>query len=253
MPPPEQGWHFPLSARSIRLFHMGYFMQLSIKSLSFAALLGVAAVSASVFAGEPQPVEPPPEATLAEDVAGKVIVGWIEKGLILPEQTAVKVKVDSGALTSSMHAVNLERFKRDGKRWVRYDVEVKDADTGEAVTLKFERPVFRQITVRGAGGEDYRPVVKMRMCIGNRIYEEQFSLRDRSDMTYPVLLGRRTIEHIGLIDVSSTFLLPLECPEQASEDERKRQQQMKSDATLVDDSQIDQPFDMEEDEQEGRE
>src|SRR5690606_41240634 len=96
-----------------------------------------------------------------------------------------------------------------------------------ALPLHDALPIFyRQITGRGAGGEDYRPVVKMRMCIGNRIYEEQFSLRDRSDMTYPVLLGRRTIEHIGLIDVSSTFLLPLECPEQASEEERQRQQKL---------------------------
>src|SRR5690606_26295624 len=105
-------------------------------------------------------------------------------------------------------------------------------------TMKFERPLYRQITVRGAGGEDHRPVVKMRLCIGNRVYEEQFSLRDRSGMTYPVLLGRRTIEHTGLIDVSSTLLLPLECPEQASDEERSRQQQMQQAATLVDDSRM---------------
>lgn len=229
-------------------------MQLSFKSLSFSALLGLSVMSLPVQ-GDAKPVEPPADAVLTEDVEGKVIVGWIEKALILPEQTAVKVKVDSGALTSSMHATNLERFKRDGKRWVRYDVDVTDADTGEKVTMKFERPLYRQITVRGAGGEDYRPVVKMRMCIGNRIYEEQFSLRDRSDMTYPVLLGRRTIEHIGLIDVSSTFLLPLECPEQASDEERSRQQKMQEDSTLVDDSHIDELSEPEEedDEQEGGE
>ncbi|WP_235991381.1 retropepsin-like aspartic peptidase RloA3 [Halopseudomonas xiamenensis] len=230
-------------------------MQLSIKNLSLAALLSTAAVSTSVFAQTQEAIEPPADAVMSEDLTGKVVVGWIEKGLILPEQTAVKVKVDSGALTSSMHAVNLERFTRKGKRWVRYDVEVKDADTGKRVTMHFERPVYRQITVRGAGGEDYRPVVKMRMCIGNRIYEEQFSLRDRSDMTYPVLLGRRTIEHIGLIDVSDTFMLPLDCPEEASEEERSRQQQLRDDANLVDDSQIDQPSETEEedDEQEGAE
>jgi len=228
-------------------------MQLSIKSLSLAALLSTAAVSPGVFAATQEAIEPPADAVMSEDLTGKVVVGWIEKGLILPEQTAVKVKVDSGALTSSMHAVNLERFTREGKRWVRYDVEVKDADTGKRVTMNFERPVYRQITVRGAGGEDYRPVVKMRMCIGNRIYEEQFSLRDRSDMTYPVLLGRRTIEHIGLIDVSDTFMLPLDCPETASEDERNRQQQLRDDASLVDDSQVDEPSETEEedDEQEG--
>src|SRR5690606_32621289 len=114
---------------------------------------------------------------------------------------------------------------------------------------------YRQITVRAAGGEDYRPVGKRRMCTGNRIYEEQLSLRHRSDTTYPVLLGRRTIEHIGLIDVSSTFLLPLECPEQASEEERQRQQKRKEDPSLIDESQIDQPSDPEEedDEQEGGE
>ncbi|WP_226944871.1 ATP-dependent zinc protease [Pseudomonas sp. FME51] len=228
-------------------------MQLSIKSLSLTALLSAAVVSTAVMAEAKGAIEPPDNAVLTEDIAGKVVVGWIEKGLILPEETAVKIKVDSGALTSSMHAVNLERFTRKGKKWVRYDVPVVDADTGHRVTLHFERPVFRQMTVRGAGGEDYRPVVKMRMCVGNRIYEEQFSLRDRSDMTYPVLLGRRTIEHIGLIDVSDTFMLPLDCPDAASEDERSRQQLMKEDASLVDDSQIDKPSEPEEEDREDRE
>ena len=228
-------------------------MQLSIKSLTLAALLSTAAVSTAVLAEAQGAIEPPDNAVLTEDIAGKVVVGWVEKGLILPEEAVVKIKVDSGALTSSMHAVNLERFTREGKKWVRYDVPVVDADTGNRVTLHFERPVFRQMTVRGAGGEDYRPVVKMRMCVGNRIYEEQFSLRDRSDMTYPVLLGRRTIEHIGLIDVSDTFMLPLDCPDAASEDERNRQQLMKDDASLVDDSQINAPSEPEEDDREDRE
>jgi hypothetical protein len=176
----------------------------------------------------------------------KVIVGWIEKGRILPEHTMVKIKVDSGALTSSMHAVDIENFKRKGKSWVRYDVPVRDADTGKQVNLQFERPVYRRILVRGAGGEDRRPVVKMSMCIGNQIYEEQFSLRDRGDMRYPVLIGRRTIEHIGLIDVSRTFMVELECPETAESDERGKQDRMRNDATLVDESEMDKPEETEE-------
>lgn len=231
-------------------------MRLSIKGVPLAATLlaGCMAWGAAV-AGPEGNLELQDDAVLAEDISGKMVVGWIEKGLILPEHTAVKIKVDSGALTSSMHAKNLKRFTRKGKKWVRYDVNVVDADTGERVTLNFERPVYRQILVRGAGGEDHRPVVKMRMCIGNKVYEEQFSLRDRSSMTYPVLIGRRTIEHIGLIDVSSTFMLPLDCPEAAEQNERKRQKRLKEDATLVDDSQMDKPAETEEedDEQEGGE
>ncbi|PAU89013.1 ATP-dependent zinc protease [Pseudomonas sp. WN033] len=193
-----------------------------------------------------------PEAS-EQPVAAKVIVGWVEKGRILPEHTAVKIKVDSGALTSSMHAINIENFTLNGNPWVRYDVPVKDADSGELVTLKFERPVYRRVLVRGAGGEDRRPVVKMAMCIGNQVYEEQFSLRDRGDMTYPVLIGRRTIEHVGLIDVSRTFLLKLDCPEAEETRERERVERMKEDAELVDDTALDEPEQVEEeDEQEQR-
>src|SRR5690606_33559204 len=136
--------------------------------LSFAALFGRSAISTALLA-EPPAVEPPAGAVMSEAVEGEVIVGWVEKGLRLPEQTAVKVEGDSGALISSIHAITLERFRRAGKRSVRYDVEVKEAATGEMITLQFERPAYRQITVRGAGGEDSRPALKTRMCIGNGI------------------------------------------------------------------------------------
>ncbi|HDZ57420.1 MAG TPA: ATP-dependent zinc protease [Pseudomonas xinjiangensis] len=188
--------------------------------------------------------------TTTEQLDEKVVVGWIEKGRILPEHTAVKIKVDSGALTSSMHAVNIESFKRKGKDWVRYDVPVKDADTDEMVNLEFERPIFRKILVRGAGGTDRRPVVKMSICMGSKVYEEQFSLRDRGDMTYPVLIGRRTIEHVGLIDVSQTFLLPLDCPVSAENAERSKQKSMREDSTLVDNSKADEAEEIEEEHEE---
>ncbi len=204
-----------------------------------AALLASAASLASEL--QEVPDELPEEPTMGNDVPSHLIVGWVEKARLLPEQTAVKVKVDSGALTSSMHAVNIDQFIRDGKRWVRYDVPVKDADTGERITMHFEVPVYRRVLVRGAGGEDRRPVVKMSMCIGDRIYEEQFSLRDRGDMNYPVLLGRRTIAHMGLIDVANTFLLPLNCPEDADQQERDRLAELQADASLIDDSKMDDP------------
>jgi hypothetical protein len=216
-------------------------MQSVVKLVSVSAWMLLAGFSAAAQAGS---------SDNGMDEAGayheQQIVGWIEKGLILPEHTAVKIKVDSGALTSSMHAVNLESYTHNGKPWVRYEVPVKDADTDELVVMQFERPVFRRILVRGAGGSDRRPVVKMSICMGNQVYEEQFSLRDRGDMTYPVLIGRRTIEHIGLIDVSDTFLLKPSCSQQEHEDERDKQQRMRDDESMVDGSAIDQPEQAEE-------
>ena len=145
------------------------------------------------------------------EAAPKKIFGWIEEGVIEPEHISIKIKLDTGALTSSLDARDLTRFSRDGESWVRFKMEVKDSETGKLAVALFERPVERRVKVRGAGGIDRRPIVFMDMCIGDRIYHEEFSLNDRGKMLYPALIGRRTIEHLGLIDVSRTFTREPNC------------------------------------------
>lgn len=145
-----------------------------------------------------------------------VVYGWVEKGLILPDavsakRVAVKMKLDTGALTSSMDARNLHHFERDGKPWVRFNLVLTDANSGEQVTRQIERPVERSVMVRGAGGSDRRPTVTMSICLGHKRYEEWFTLRDRSKMTYPVLLGRRLLAELGPVDASRTFTVQPDC------------------------------------------
>lgn len=139
------------------------------------------------------------------------LLGWVEEGLLLPEGVSVKMKLDTGALTSSMDAREIERFERDGEKWVRFKVRLEDSDTGKTVSIPFERQIERTIKVRGAGGAERRPVVSMQMCIGDQVYDEQFSLNDRDKMIYPVLIGRRTLEHLGAVDASRTFTLEPRC------------------------------------------
>lgn len=139
------------------------------------------------------------------------VFGWVEEGILLPEKVSVKIKLDTGALTSSMDAKDLERFEKDGEKWVRFNVEVKDSDTGKMVSIPFERRVERSVKVRGAGGAERRPVVKLKMCIGDQVYNEEFSLNNRGKMLYPVLIGRRTLEHLGAVDVSRTFTTEPKC------------------------------------------
>ena len=137
--------------------------------------------------------------------------GWVEEGLILPEETRVKFKLDTGALTSSMHAENIDRFKKNGDDWVRFTVELEDIDSDKQVETRLERKIVRKIKVRGAGGAEERPVVLMKVCLGNRIHEEQFSLNDRDKMNYPVLIGRRMLEDVGPVDSSKTFTTEPNC------------------------------------------
>jgi hypothetical protein len=139
------------------------------------------------------------------------VLGWVEKIQFAEWGVEVKAKVDTGALTSSMHATHIERFEKDGDKWVRFMVDVEDQRNEESVQKLFERPLYRNVILRGAGGEDRRPVVLMEVCIGQAVYEEQFSLEDRSDMLYPVLLGRRTIQHLGVVDVTRTFVTEARC------------------------------------------
>lgn len=62
----------------------------------------------------------------------------------------------------------------------------------------------------GAGGDD-RPVVKMQICIGNQLLNEEFSLRIRKNMIYPGLVGRTSLKHVGPVDVSKKFTREPDC------------------------------------------
>lgn len=172
-------------------------MQQTTRNWLAAALLG-ALITPTAFAA-------------SNTEAPRQVFGWVEEGLIQPENISVKIKMDTGALTSSMDAKDLEHFQKNGEKWVRFTVEVKDSQSGRLVSAPFERKVERSVKVRGAGGAESRPVVLMQMCIGRRVYSEQFSLNDRGDMLYPVLIGRRTLEKLGPIDVSRTFTQQPHC------------------------------------------
>lgn len=143
--------------------------------------------------------------------AEQQVFGWVEKVRLMPLSATIYAKLDSGALTSSMHAQDIKYFKRGGEEWVRFRIEVEDVETGKMISKRLERPLHRDIALRGAGGRDERPVVLLKLCIGDAIYEEEFSLRDRDNMHYPALLGRRTIQHLGLLDVTQTFRVKPSC------------------------------------------
>ncbi|WP_136249265.1 ATP-dependent zinc protease family protein [Halomonas borealis] len=138
-------------------------------------------------------------------------VGWVESVTLMPWNLPFEAKLDSGALTSSLDARDIETFEREGEPWVRFRLRFDDDDKGETFAMHLERPRERRLTVRGAGGTDDRPVVLLEVCVDGVRYEEEFSLRDRSEMTYPILLGRRTIGHLGRLDAASQHLTEPGC------------------------------------------
>ena len=60
---------------------------------------------------------------------GKIIVGS-EEWCSFPEigLPAIKARVDSGAATSALHAINIHSFERDGRTWVSFEVHPLQGD-----------------------------------------------------------------------------------------------------------------------------
>lgn len=143
--------------------------------------------------------------------SGERVVGWVETARVNALGVKTKAKMDSGALTSSIHATNVQRFRKGDKKWVRFTVSLQDIDSREIVSKTLERRFHRRVKLSGAGGTDSRVVVFLDICFGKQLLHEQFTLSDRSDKNYGLLIGRRTIKHIGLLDVNKTFTMVPRC------------------------------------------
>ncbi len=142
------------------------------------------------------------------DPAALEIFGWVERVELLDGDLSVKAKLDTGAATSSLDATNIERFRKDGERWVRFTVT--DPETDDSIEL--EKPLSRNVRiVRHSGEHQRRPVVKIPLCFGPFSEEVEFSLIDRSNFIYPVLLGRSALKGHALIDSGETFINYPDC------------------------------------------
>lgn len=132
----------------------------------------------------------------------KDIFGWIERVTITEMSRGMKAKLDTGADTSSMHAENIERFKRGDIPMVRFDIV--DPDTGELTRL--ERPLARYVRIREHDGSfQRRPVVWLWLCLGTHRKRVEVNLVDRSQFNYQLLLGRAALQGHAVIDPDLSF------------------------------------------------
>jgi len=163
---------------------------------------------------EPEPVPvpacpPPPKpkpcpVCPAAKVDGKILVGQLEHIRLDPPGVTYTARIDSGAEGSSIHATNIVNFERDGKRWVKFELDMGKKE--EPVTM--EREVVRRVIVRQATQDEAERRVKvmMRMTLGSFSDMIEFSLNDRSAMEYPVLIGRDFLRNNAVVDVSQEFI-----------------------------------------------
>jgi hypothetical protein len=145
---------------------------------------------------------PPPAAVVMS--GDKMVVGELERVWIDPPGAAVIARIDTGAQSSSVHAENLVEFERDGDDWVRFELILK----GEVSAL--ERRVIRYVRIYQQADREgtRRPVVSMRLRLGDVQNSFEFTLADRSHLEYQMLLGRNFLADMALVDVGKQFIQP---------------------------------------------
>lgn len=133
------------------------------------------------------------------------IYGWREYIFINGVEEKLKAKLDTGALTSSIHAEEKELFERDGKKWVRFIVT--DPGLKKPARTRIEAPLVRMARIKEPGAEsEAREVVRLGFRIGERKMRGEFTLNNRSNMLAPVLIGRTLIKDLGMVDPGRTHL-----------------------------------------------
>jgi len=135
----------------------------------------------------------------------KNIIGC-EEWINLPELSipAIKARVDSGAKTSSLHAVNIKPFNFENNIWVSF--EVHPIQNNRKVVVHCKAPVVDKRNIRSSSGHsEKRYVVKTSTRIGQDQWEIELTLTNRDSMGYRMLLGREAMKGRLLVDPEKRF------------------------------------------------
>jgi hypothetical protein len=152
------------------------------------------------------------------------IFGRSEVGIITDQAVELKIRMDTGAQTASLSAHDIEVFNKGAQQWVRFIIEPER--TGDKI-YQFERPLKRTARIRKRAAEipcapeepdsdchliESRPVVELQVCLGHKTEVIEVTLADRSNFTYPMLLGRTAMEQFGvLIDPTKAYTVKPKC------------------------------------------
>ncbi len=141
--------------------------------------------------------------SFAQLLKEKVLIGrveWVE----LPElKVRHRARIDTGAKTTSMHAVNVTEVTQQGELYVKF----QSVDS-EGKPLELVRKVdTTQKVSNTAGFVSRRYVIKSRVKLGGIEKEILINLNDRSKMEYKFLVGRNFLLGRFIVDVARSHVL----------------------------------------------
>jgi ribosomal protein S6--L-glutamate ligase len=133
----------------------------------------------------------------------KVLIGRVEWVSLPDIKVKLKARIDTGAKTTSMHAVNIEEVEQRGEQFIKF--QTVDAE-GKVVEMVRKVGTTQRVS-NTSGFVSRRYVIKEKIKMGNIEREIMINLNDRSKMEYKFLIGRNVLLGRFIVDVARSHVL----------------------------------------------
>ncbi len=135
------------------------------------------------------------------------IIGWREwAGLPDLGIENIKVKIDTGAKTSSIHAFDITPLTHMGRDLVKFDIHPIQDNDSDIHTCIYPIHDYRWIT-SSTGHSQKRVIIQTKLQIGDFTNTIELSLAKRDEMGFRMLVGRKALTNRVLVDPNHSFLL----------------------------------------------
>ena len=117
----------------------------------------------------------------------------------------IEAKVDTGAYTSCIHCYNVKVINKDGGEKIRFSLldPLQPSYNHKKLTL----PIHSKRKIKNSSGQvEERYIIRTQILLFDQAFHIELSLTDRSQMEYPVLLGRKLLHNNFIVDVTQTDL-----------------------------------------------
>lgn len=136
----------------------------------------------------------------------KLLIGTVDKIDFLEFNLKdIDCKIDTGANTSAIHCHKVQLHEKEGKSFISF--QLLDPKHPAYQSITFSSYDFKEKIIKNSFGQtEYRYSIKTDIVLFGKKIKTEFTLADREQMRYPVLLGKRLLRRGFLVDVSQKNL-----------------------------------------------
>lgn len=137
-----------------------------------------------------------------KEITSKIIVGW-QEWCSLPKLhvPAIKVKIDTGAKTSALHAWDIHPFHRHGELFVHFILHPIQRNI-RITQICSAKVIDERIIMNSGGQKEKRYIINTPIVLGDTTWNIEVSLTNRDALSFRMILGRDALKNYLIIDTA---------------------------------------------------